>query len=438
MRHIVLGVWLGVVPVALAAQQPAPLTPPAACRKDAADWFNASYAAARKAAQQPGGKPVDVPGLLTARTARETECASHLDVAALTGPALLDMASLDIDLGKRTEAEEAVTKRLHESPLTAEDRGTALAAMISVDTRADTASLDTAERYMSQLDALPDSLNDIKLDAHARLNSEYRYLDFNSRIRRHSQVIISLGRQLRLDGAPTGPVRMAPATFSVAEAYTDMAEVYSDFGQTDSALKILDQAEKDHPEFSSYIVDNLLTPERERFELVGTHAMPIAAAHWLNAAPGTDSANLAGHVTVLEFTAHWCIPCRNSYPGLVEMARQFEPQGVRFVFATQFYGYVGDKKNLTEAQEMAADSEYYDGEHGISFPIAVAQQPPPPTAANPTYVPNPNDQHYHVGGIPQVAIIDRDGIIRRIITGWDFGNVDRLPALIASLVAQHP
>ncbi len=435
MSRTAWGIALLALPVALAAQQPA-LSAPAACRQGAADWFNTTYTAARKAAQQPGGKPVDVTGLVAQRTAREAACADRIDAATVSGATLLDLASLDIELNRRPQAIAAVQQRLGESGLTQRERGAAFSAMISIDTRADTASLDSAEQYMARLDALPDSLDDLKLDAHGRLNSEYRYLDFNSRIRRHSQAIIDLGRPLKLVGAPTGAVKMAPATFTVAEAYTDMAEVYSDFGKADSALMILDQARTDHPEFSSWIVDNLLTPERQRFALVGTRAAPIAAAHWLNAPAGEDTVDPAGHVTVLEFTAHWCIPCRNSYAGLVDMAKRFEPQGVRFLFATQFYGYVGAQKNLDEAQELVADSAYYDGEHAISFPIAVAQQPQQPTGPNAVYVPNPNDQHYHVGGIPQVVIIDRNGIIRRIITGWDFGNVERLPPVIASLVSQ--
>jgi thiol-disulfide isomerase/thioredoxin len=432
--RILLGALaLAGLPFTLVAQQTPVPTTPDGCRKDAADWFNTHYTAARAAAKQPGGKPVDVQSLLNDRISREKACAAQFDAATMSGPELLALATLYTDVGRRADAVAAAGKRLRESGLTTDEKADALGAMVALNTAADTASLDVAERYVAQLDAMPASVMAQKITAHARLNGEYRYLDFNSRIRRHSRVLIALGKSLKLTGAPTGPVPMNPATFSVAEAYTDMAEVYSDFGKTDSALMILDQAAKDHPEFSSYITDNLLTPERARFELIGKHAPAVFADHWLNAPAGTHTFDPTGHVTVLEFTAHWCVPCRNSYPGLVEMAKRFEPQGVRFVFATQFYGYVGDQKNLDQAQEMAADSEYYDHEHGIGFPIAVADMPPLPQPNQP-YVPNPNDQAYHVGGIPQVVIIDRNGIIRRIITGWDFGNVDRLPPLLASLV----
>jgi thiol-disulfide isomerase/thioredoxin len=437
MRFTTRAALIGIaaVPCALAAQAPAQPTTPGGCSKAAAEWFAQQYRAAQAAASRPGGKAPDVQTLFTERKSREMTCAAQFQVADMSGPELLDLAALALEVGNDDQAVAAVTKRLQEPGLTDRERADALDAMISAYTRPDTAKLDEAEGYLRQLEALPDSLADRKLAGHATLEGEYRYLDFDSRIRRHSLAIIALGRDMKLVGAPGGPVAMNPATFPVATAYTDMAEVYGDFGETDSALAILDQASRDHPELSSYVVDNLLKPERARFALIGTHAAPISADQWINAPAGTHTLDPTGHVTVLEFTAHWCIPCRNSYPGLVAMAKRFEPQGVRFIFATQFYGYVGSKRNLDQAGEMAADREYYVAEHGIHFPIAVTQ--PPMRKQGMPYVPNANDQHYQVGAIPQVVVVDRNGVIRRIVTGWDFGNVQRLPVLLASLVAEH-
>jgi thiol-disulfide isomerase/thioredoxin len=433
IRSALIGI--AVVPCALTAQGPARPTTPDGCRKAAATWFTQQYRAAQAAASKPGGKAPDVDALFTERGRREKACAAQFHVADMSGPELLDLAALATEVGNEDEAVAAVHKRLQEPGLTDPERADALNAMIRAYTGPDTTKLDEAERYLRRLDALPDSLADRKLAGHATLSGEYRYLDFDSRIRRHSLAIIALGRKMQLTGAPGGPVRMNPATFSVATAYTDMAEVYGDFGKTDSALAILDQASRDHPELASYVVGNLLKPERARFALIGTRAVPISAEHWINAPAGTHTIDPTGHVTVLEFTAHWCIPCRNSYPGLLAMAKRFEPQGVRFIFATQFYGYVGKKRNLDPAEEMVADREYYIAEHGIPFPIAVADRPV--QKQGPPYARNPNDEHYRVGGIPQVVVIDRNGVIRRIVTGWDFGNVERLPVLLASLVGEH-
>ena len=36
------------------------------------------------------------------------------------------------------------------------------------------------------------------------------------------------------------------------------------------------------------------------------------------------------------------------------------------------------------------------------------------------------------------ARLDRNGVIRRILTGWDTGNAARIPALLNALLAERP
>ena len=46
-----------------------------------------------------------------------------------------------------------------------------------------------------------------------------------------------------------------------------------------------------------------------------------------------------GAVTLLEFTAHWCGPCRESYPGVNRLRQQYGPKGFRVVMVTRYWGY---------------------------------------------------------------------------------------------------
>jgi hypothetical protein len=49
---------------------------------------------------------------------------------------------------------------------------------------------------------------------------------------------------------------------------------------------------------------------------------------------------------------------------------------------------------------------------------------------------NVNDANYKVAGIPQIHIIDRKGIVRLIMIGFDEANEPRLAAMIQRLLAE--
>ena len=69
--------------------------------------------------------------------------------------------------------------------------------------------------------------------------------------------------------------------------------------------------------------------------------------------------NFGGDVTLIGFTAHWFPPCHATYAPLQAMSDSLSGRGLRVVFATEFYGYVGSKRGLNEAQEFDATREYY-------------------------------------------------------------------------------
>ena len=118
-----------------------------------------------------------------------------------------------------------------------------------------------------------------------------------------------------------------------------------------------------------------LAPTIARYELVGRPAAAIAAPLWLHAPEGTTRIDMAGGVTWLQFTAHWCGPCREAYPAAVRLQQQFGAKGFRVVMATQLYGYFENRRNLSPADEVAALRGYFP-KHGIVCPVAVADASP--------------------------------------------------------------
>jgi thiol-disulfide isomerase/thioredoxin len=431
MRRIaMLVIGVSCTPLLLAAQA----ATPAGCARATNDWFNTAYHAARDSAALPGGKPANTRALLDQRTARTRACAAQFTVEGTAPGELLDLAALYSSVGLDSLAGAAIDRRLADPALSESDRAAGLVARISALTRPDTLLVVRAEPYMAQLDAMSGAVWRQKLEGHQILNSEYRYLDVNPRIRQHSLAIIGLGKSIKAaainDRSPG-----AVSSFTLLDAYANLGEVYADFGHVDSTMLALDQARIDHPEIPDSEFRMILGPERERYALVGQRAATLAADHWLNAAPATRTMSPAGHVTVMEFTAHWCVPCRNSYPSMVAMADAFGRQGVQFLFATQFYGYIGTRQGLDSAAEFAGDREYFVGEHGIHFPVAIGDASPPYQPGKP-FVQDPNFDRYQVGGIPQTVIVDRNGIIRRILTGWDTGNAQRIPVLLSELLRE--
>jgi hypothetical protein len=69
--------------------------------------------------------------------------------------------------------------------------------------------------------------------------------------------------------------------------------------------------------------------------------------------------------------------------------------------------------------------------------VAVSDNLPPGMEnGRPVRTLNVNDANYKVAGIPQIHIIDRNGVIRLIMIGFDEANEPRLSAMIQRLLGQ--
>src|ERR1017187_7225545 len=147
---------------------------------------------------------------------------------------------------------------------------------------------------------------------------------------------------------------------------------------------------------------------------------------------------MPGAVTLVEFTAHWCGPCRESYPGIDRLRERFKGQNFRVAMVTRLWGYYGSDRNVAADEEIAHDKDYF-AEHGLDVPVAIA---PLVTASvvNGTVQyspgPDPNDTAYRVGGIPQIHVIDKQGRIRLIMVGYDNTNEEKLATMIEGLLKE--
>jgi hypothetical protein len=275
--------------------------------------------------------------------------------------------------------------------------------------------LDSAEQYVAEIDRLPDSLDDMKLAAHERMRAQYDYLDVDDGLRRHAAALVTIGRR----------TRNIPA---LGRAFLSLARAAADDLRPDSALAILDSAET---ELRSETVATTFKEFRNRYALIGTPAAALAAQYWLNAGDARPPIQLGnGTVTLIAFTAQWCQPCDNSYSGLRKMSEKFRDRAFDVVLVTALFGYLGPRRNLTPEDEVAGLRDYFSNEHLLPFKVAINPLPRAPGRQPPV------NETYRVGPIPQIVIVDKRGIIRQIVTGWDRANTERLGALIENLLTE--
>ena len=261
------------------------------------------------------------------------------------------------------------------------------------------------------------SLADIKLQAHQSMLGRYQYLDVAEGLFQHANAVIALARKLNR------PQEMI-------SGYSSLARSFADRLNPDSALKILNAGEKEIGATATTSFKDF----RNRYALIGAPAAKISAEWWINPDATGVVAPAPGKVTLVEFTAHWCGPCKNSYPGLRALSERLKGKPFTGFMVTQLYGYIGTQRNLTPEQEIAADREYFGKEHALPFPVGI-NSPVKQVTGQPYMQPKP-DMDYRVGGIPQIMIIDKRGVIRQIVTGWDQGNTERFSKYIDQLISE--
>jgi thiol-disulfide isomerase/thioredoxin len=412
-------------------QQPASTTP-AACLKEVRD-----YAAKRRADVPPPPAPTGAadPAAQAAAAQQRTQllrqidadrltmakaCAAKFDVKTAADGTLADLASLYTEAALPDLAKAALDRALLVKTLAEPDRAAVLVQAIQAGLREPiSAERNTRlETLADQLDKLSNAVIEQKFAAHTSLNGYYRYDDLDAGIIKHSTWMIEAMKAL----APDQRRKFGSAAVG---AYVNMAEAWAGQGMNDKAIDLLRRAPTELPEVPT--AASRVQPEIARLELVGTAGAPITAAHWLNMPAGTTALDLRGKVTLLEFSAHWCQPCRESYPGVNRLRAKYGPQGFQAVLATQFYGYFQTERPLAPEVEFERDRAYF-AEHGLDVPIAVGD-------ATRT-APNPNDAAYKVGGIPQIHLIDRQGRIRLVMVGYDDANEAKLAKMIETMLKE--
>jgi thiol-disulfide isomerase/thioredoxin len=347
-------------------------------------------------------------------------CLTRFDAAAIKLSHLPGLAELLLAAGQLAEGRSVLDRALA-ADLPPAERAATLATAINVTLSEPKGDERNArlEKLLDELDTNPAAVFEQKFAAHSRLLGYYRADDIDAGIIKHATWIATAAKSFTPEQRKTFGSRMV-------SSQVDMAEALAGQGMNDEALALLRKTQAEWGDVPR-ATESYLAPAIARYSLVGTTAPPITAPQWLNAPHGTRNLAMDGAVTLLEFTAHWCGPCRESYPGVNRLRQQYGSKGFRVVMVTRYWGYFGQERPLTPEEELKRDVAYFQG-HQLDVPVAVGDQV---TAGSGRDV---NDLNYKVGGIPQIHLIDKKGKIRLIMVGYDEANEPKLAAFIARLV----
>jgi thiol-disulfide isomerase/thioredoxin len=284
------------------------------------------------------------------------------------------------------------------------------------------------ESYSDALDRLPEAVLDQKIAAHGALNGYYRGDDVDAGIIKHSIWLIETGKTLAADLR-----RKYGATLTAA--YVNLAEAVAGQGENERALDLLRRAPVELADVPK--AEERVKPALARYLLVGKQAAAVAAPVWLNRADTATPIDLKAKVTLLQFTAHWCGPCKESYPGTKRLLERFRDRGFQVVFYTRTYGHFEGERNLARDVEIERDRTYFAG-YGFTHPIAIGS--PALSVIDGKLVPqgeDPVEESYGVGGIPQINVIDAQGNLRLIMIGYDDANEEKLASFIEGLLKKR-
>ncbi len=421
---IVLAVT-GALSLTVHAQAPAAPATLAECLKAARDYVATTYKAERSAGRVP-----DLAAINRKKVELAKEYAARFPVETVTGADLLTLARLQSEAGDADLAGKALAKRLAAPDLSDADRATALATGVEVSMASPIteAGVQRAEAFAAALDEIPSATMQ-RLDAHNRLGGYFRAVDVDQKILDHMEKVLLLAARLT-------PAERRGLGFRLMNAYTSLAEVRAGRGDAEAALSVLNQGLKDLGDVPD--VQKYLPPVVKRYELVGKPGASVAAPSWLNAGPGTTKVDPSGQVTIVQFTAHWCGPCRKSYPAMTKLHEQFGPRGLRMIFSTQLYGFFEKQQKLSAEEEIAADRQYFVEHYKITFPISIEPQKARPTGPGDVADAGTafTEDKYFVSGIPQIVVMDKKGIVRRILIGWDPAAETGLRELVEKLLGE--
>lgn len=149
------------------------------------------------------------------------------------------------------------------------------------------------------------------------------------------------------------------------------------------------------------------TDEILKMDHVGTFAPAWVGVTPLTGAP-SSLASLRGRVVVVDFWASWCGPCRYAVPKLSQLDARYRGQGLTVVGIT------------TDDAEQAALA---GARMGVKYGVVVDDKAQTSSA-------------YGISALPTMFVIDKRGVVRHVVMGYDPSEDAKVEQLVQQLIAE--
>ncbi len=216
--------------------------------------------------------------------------------------------------------------------------------------------------------------------------------------------------------APEGNLANSVESIKAA-GYSQIADAYTESGRTDDALNALTEGES---AVTNPNAKRSLTSKKNQLTVVGKTAPEITVENSLNPWKG-GLEKYRGKVVLLDFFAHWCGPCKASFPDLRKTYADLSGQGLEIVHATRFYGSYEQERNLTKEAEFDKMKGFIK-QHEIVWPVV--------------FVDAKAFESFGVSGIPHMILIDPEGKVVKHKIGYSAQSFAALRADIESTLAK--
>ena len=195
------------------------------------------------------------------------------------------------------------------------------------------------------------------------------------------------------------------------------AELLQTHNRTPRALETIDSYIRTLPADSTAIRGAKML--RIRTALPGTTPPALTIEKEYGSFVGYDA--LKGHVVVIDTFAHWCGPCKASFPDMRKMYDDLHEKGLDIVGVTAYYGFYGTDRNLAPQAEYDKMADFRT-QYNMDWPTV--------------FGPKTNFENLGITGIPTTYLIDKSGKVRSVHVGYSHDEFLKLRKEIEGLLAE--